>query len=240
MDIQSRLHSNFVQCESFLKSNSHSGHFFVRGYLPLIRKHSITYIHGLAVYVTEGILFPWDVSLENSSDSDLCFWLAILYSVPYFFFLYWSPSLLLCMVFDYVPSNIDVVLSINPFAIVFVFGNLNVHYKNWLTCSGGTDRPGELCYNFSISNYHIQMVNFHAWIPNCDSHSPALLDLFLSSDARIPSTITSVPLRNPDHHWLSNKLKTGFPISSHSLWLFLCWLGWSLWSFERYSVGGYL
>ena len=80
------------------------------------------------------------------------------------------------MVFDSVPSNIDEVLSINPFAIVFVFGNLNVHYKEWLTCSGGTDRPGELCYNFSISNDHIQMVNFHAWIPNCDSHSPALLD----------------------------------------------------------------
>ena len=56
-----------------LDDSTHSGHFFVRGYLPLIRKHSITYIHGLAVYVTEGILFPWDVSLENSSDSDLCF-----------------------------------------------------------------------------------------------------------------------------------------------------------------------
>ena len=25
----------------------------------------------------------------------------------------------------------------------------NVHHKDWLTCSGGTDRPGELCCNFS-------------------------------------------------------------------------------------------
>ena len=28
-------------------------------------------------------------------------------------------------------------------------------------------------------------------------------------------------------HWRSNKLKTGCLVSSLSLWLFLCWLGWS-------------
>ena len=78
------LHSNFVKCESFLESNSpdilvlcetnlddsiDSGNFFVRGYLPLIRKDSITHMHGLAVYVKEGLPFTWDVSLENSADS---------------------------------------------------------------------------------------------------------------------------------------------------------------------------
>ena len=41
----------------------------------------------------------------------------------------------------------DEVLSINPSANVFVFGDFNVHHKDWLTYSGGTDRPGELCYN---------------------------------------------------------------------------------------------
>ena len=34
-----------------------------------------------------------------------------------------------------------------------------------------------------------QMVNFPTQIPHCDSHSPALLDLFLSSDASICSTM---------------------------------------------------
>ena len=58
---------------------------------------------------------------------------------------------------------------------------------------GGTDRPGELCYNFSISNDLTQMVNFPSWIPECDSHSPALLDLFLSSDASICSTMAFPP-----------------------------------------------
>ena len=37
---------------------------------------------------------------------------------------------------------------------------------------------------------------------------------------------------------LSIKFTTGCPISSHSLWLFSCWLGWSSWSFGRWSMGG--
>ena len=68
--------------------------------------------------------------------------------VFYFFFLYWSPSSFLCMVFDFISSNIDEVLSINPSANVFVFEDFNVHHKDWLTYSGGTDIPCELCYSF--------------------------------------------------------------------------------------------
>ena len=101
-----------------------------------------------------------DISLENSADFYLCFWLALLHSVSYFFFLYRSPSSALCTVFDSISSNIDEVLSINPSANVFVFGDFNVHHKDWLTYSSGTDRSGELCYNFSISNDLTQMVNF--------------------------------------------------------------------------------
>ena len=63
-------------------------------------------------------------------------------------FLYRSPSSSLCTVFDSISSNIDEVLSINPSANVFVFGDFNVHHKDWLTYSGGTDRPDELYYNF--------------------------------------------------------------------------------------------
>ena len=101
--------------------------------------------------------------------------------------------------FDSISSNIDEVLSINPSANVFVFGDFNVHHKDWLTYSGGTDRPGELCYNFSISNDLTQMINFPTWIPDCDSHSPALLDLFISSDASICSAMVFFALGNFDH-----------------------------------------
>ena len=81
----------------------------------------------------------------------LCFRLALLHSVPYFFFLYQSPSLSLCTVFDFNSSNIDDVLSINPSVNKFPFGDFNIHHKDWLTNSGETDRSGELCYYFSIS-----------------------------------------------------------------------------------------
>ena len=100
-----------------------------------------------------------------------CFGLALLHSVSYFFFLYRSPSSALCTVFDSISSNIDEVLSINPSANVFVFGDFNIHHKDWLTYSSGTDWPGELCYNFSISNDLTQMINFPTWIPDWFSQS---------------------------------------------------------------------
>ena len=156
-------------------------------------------MHGLAVYVKEGLPFARDLSLENSADPYLCFQLTLLHSVSYFFFLYPSPSSALCTIFYSNSSNIDEVLSINRSANVFVFGDFNIHHKDWLTYSSGTDRSGELCYNFSISNDLNQMDNFPTRIPDCDSHSPALLDLFLSSDARICSTMACPPLGNSDH-----------------------------------------
>ena len=109
------------------------------------------HMHGLAVYVEEGLPFAWDVSLENSADVYLCFQLALLHSLSYFF-----PLLITFFIFVHgfysISSTIDEVLSINPSANVFVFGDFNVHHKDWLTYSSGTDRPGKLCSNFSISD----------------------------------------------------------------------------------------
>ena len=229
------LRSNFVDCESFLESNSpdilalcetnldnsiDSGNFFVRGYLPLIRKDSSTHMHGLAVYVKEGLPFARDLSLENTADSCLCFRLALRHSVSYFFFLYRTPSSSLCTVFDSISSNTDEVLPTNPSAKVFIFGDFNAHHKDWLTYSGGTDRPGELCYNVSISNDLTQMINFPTLIPDCDSRSPALLDLFLYSDASICSTVAFPPLGNSDHVVVS--VSIDFPSNSHRNTPFHC------------------
>ena len=168
--------------------------------------------HSYAVYVKEGLPFARDLSLENSVDSYLCFRLALLHSVSYFFFLYRSPSSALCTVFDSISSNIDEVLSINPSANVFVFGDFNVHHKDWFTYSSGTDRPGELCYNFSISNDLTQMVNFPTSIPDCDSHSPAVLHVFIYSNASICSILAFSPLGNSDHVFVS--IFIDFPINS--------------------------
>ena len=117
--------------------------------------------------------------------------------------------------FDSLTSNIDEVLYINPLANAFVFGDFNVHRKDCLAYSGGTDRSGELCYNFSISNNLTQMVNFPTCISGCDSHSPVLLDFFLSSDASICSTMAFPPLGNSDHVVVS--VSIDFP--SYSQWM---------------------
>ena len=101
-------------------------------------------MHGLAIYVKEGIPLAQDLFLEKSlADSYLCFRLALLHSVSYFFFLYRSPSLSLCMVFDSASSNIVVVLSINPSA-VFVFEDFNLYYNDWLTYSGSIEKMTEV------------------------------------------------------------------------------------------------
>ena len=78
--------------------------------------------------------------------------------------------------------------------------------------SGGTDRPGELCSNFPISNNLTQMVNSPTRIPDCHFHKRALLELFLSSGAGICSTIAFPPLGNYDHVVVS--VSIDFPSNS--------------------------
>ena len=56
------------------------------------------------------------------------------------------------------------------------------------------------------------MVNFPTRIPDCDSHSPALLDLFISSDASICFTMAFPPLGNSDHVVVS--VSIDFPTNS--------------------------
>ena len=94
---------------------------------------------------------------------------------------------------------------------MFVFGDFTVYLKDCLTYYGGADRHGDLCNNFSVSNDLTQMVNFPTWIPDYDSHSPVLLDLFLSSDTSICSTRAFPPLRNSNHVVL---VSIDFPVNS--------------------------
>ena len=56
------------------------------------------------------------------------------------------------------------------------------------------------------------MVKFPTRIPDCDCHSPALLDLFISSDASIFSTMAFPSLGNSDHVVVS--VSINFPSNS--------------------------
>ena len=187
-------------------------------------------MYGLAVYVKEGLPFARDLSLENSSDSYFCFQLALLHSLSYLLLFCWSLSLSLCTVFDPISSKIDEVLSINPSANAFIFRDFNIHHKDWLTYSRGTDRSGELCYNFSISRDLTQMVNSSTQVPDCDSDRPDLLDLFLSPDNGFLSIGKFWSCCCFSFHWLSIIFTTGCPVSLHCLWLFSCCLRRSSWS----------
>ena len=120
------LRSNFVECESFLESNSPDifalcetnfedsvdiGNFPVRSYLPLIEKYFITHMHGLAVYVKERHTFAQHLSPESSVVSYL-FSTGFTSRSVLLFFLYQSPSLSLCMIFYSTSSNINEILLI--------------------------------------------------------------------------------------------------------------------------------
>ena len=59
------------------------------------------------------------------------------------------------------------------------------------------------------------MVNSPTRIPDCDSNSPALLDLFISSDSSTFSAMAFPPLGNSDHVVVS--VSIDFP--SYSQWL---------------------
>ena len=182
------LHSNFVDCEFFLESisldiralcetnlddSTDSGNFFVRGYLPLIQKDSSTYMHGLTVNVKEGLPFTQDLSLKNSAKSSfssidyllhLCAWFLILFHRPKMWF---SRSI-----------HLQMSLSLETLTSIIRTGlSMLVQFIDLV-----------------ISNDLTQMVNFPTQTPNCDSHSTALLDLFLSSNASICSTMASL-------HW---------------------------------------
>ena len=63
-----------------------------------------------------------------------------------------------------------------------------------------------------ISNDVTRLVNFPTQICDYDSHSPAPLDLFLSSDASIFSRMTFPALENSDYVVVS--VSIGFPINS--------------------------
>ena len=168
--------------------------------------------------------------LENFENSYFCFRLAQFLTS----FSYINNLLLLCAVFHNVTSSIDHVLCINLSPEVLVFGSFNVHVN-------------DLVKSVIISKDLTQIAYFQAKIADCDSHSTAYLDLFISSNPTTSSVVASSLLCEIliiffclSFHWLSFNLKSGCFFSSHSFWLFSHSLQCSLWSSKTCSVGRYL
>ena len=172
-------------------------------------------------------------SLENSTDSYLCFQLALLHSVSYFF------------------SSIDHLLRLYT-QILMPFHLIQTRFS----------RSAHLLMSYLIDITRI--VNFPNRIPDCDSHSPVLLD-FLFFWRCICSTIVSL-------HWETLIMLSQFPLTfrqtqnsmpqqdapfyriaydylrAEFMVFVIIWemfhgrisLEISLWSFEWCSMGGYL
>ena len=76
----------------------------------------------------------------------------------------------------------------------------------------------DLVSSVIITNDLTWMVNFPTEIPVCDTHSPALLHLFISSDARICSAMAFPPLEIFHHVVVS--VSIDFPLNLKSDALF--------------------
>ena len=79
---------NLLQKEgSNFKFASERGGSLRKGGAPTLEETMdyITHMHGFAVYVKEGLPFAAHLSRENSTNSYLCFQLALVHSVWYFF-----------------------------------------------------------------------------------------------------------------------------------------------------------
>ena len=50
-----------------------SNSFIVKGYLPLIHKDYSPHMHGLGVFVKEGLPLAREISLETFGESYMCF-----------------------------------------------------------------------------------------------------------------------------------------------------------------------
>ena len=69
-----------------------------------------------------------------------------------------------------------------------------------------------------------QAVNLPTWISDCDSHSPVLLDFFLSPDAIICSRMAFLPLGNSDYVVVSVSIEFPSDAPFHRI-AYDCWDG---------------
>ena len=113
----------------------------------------------------------------------------------------------LSAVFYSMSSNIDEVLSIEPSALIY----LSLETLKTIISTGLLILLELINLVNSVSNGLTQMVNFPTRIPDCDSHRPAFLDLLLSSDASVCSTMASL-------HWeILIMLLSQFPLTFHQI-----------------------
>ena len=112
--------------------------------LSLIQKDSVTHMHGLAVYVKEGLPFTRAYLQKMLRIYIYVFdWFYLTYCLTSFF----SIDHFLCLY-----SRLLMLFHLRKMRFFqpthLLMFDFNVHQKDWITYSGGTDRPGEVLYFF--------------------------------------------------------------------------------------------
>ena len=170
----------------------------LRDYLPFNPKgfYCITQKHGLAICVKEGLPLARDLSLENSEDSYLCFRLALLHSVSYFFFLYRLPCLCVPLLILFHLTYMR--LSRSTHLLCLSLETLMFIIRTGLPILTELIDPANSVIMFLSQTTLLRWLTFLLGSQTVIL-SPALLDIFISSDASICSTMTFPPLGNSDH-----------------------------------------
>ena len=187
-----------------------------RGYLPVIQKY-------LWHICKEGSPFARDFPLGNLEDSNISFWLALLHSVFFSFFLRQSPGSCLCTVLYAISSNIDKTTLLIYLSLEIL---TSIVRTDWSILVELLDLVRSVIFFLSPKNL-TQIVNFLTRSLNCDAHSCALFNSSISSAVAFHWEIWSCCCLS--FHWLYFKLNGGYPSHTFSLlsfWLFLCWLAW--------------
>ena len=135
-------------------------------------------MHGLAVYVKEGLPFARDLSLEKFADSYLCFQPALLHCITSFSSI--DHLLHLCTKFLIIFHLTQARLSRSNHLLFLFLETLKSIIRTGLPILVELKDLVNSSHIFSISNDLTQTVTFPTWISDCDSNSPALLDFFLS------------------------------------------------------------
>ena len=115
-------------------------------------------MHGLGVYIKQGIPWARDKTYEDPSLSFIYFRVALLHSTSFIIFLY-RPCQGGPVIFDSISGKIDEILSDYPSANIPICGDFNIHHKDWLTHSRVTDPEGIKCFNFSVAHDLTQIVS---------------------------------------------------------------------------------
>ena len=167
--------------------------------------------HGLIVYSHESLAITRLHSLESTSQY-MAFRVCLPRSTHVLFFVYRSPASN-SDIFATLSDSIDEALHMFPSATISVFGDFNVHHKDWLVHSRSTDSVGVAAFNFSLCHNLTQLVTSPTRIPDRDSDGSYLLDLFLTSHPDDFQHSVESPLGSSDHCVVS--ISTSFTPSRH-------------------------